>query len=118
VRFVDIVGLHNGNNGRSCERHEVCGRELKKNDLLLLRKCIVEVDGKPQGAIAAIQILNGQLGCRVGFIGRHMLKRVDQNILVQVTELYDESELLQDRQRSYKNCGMALCCVLQNQNFQ
>ena len=30
VRFVDIVGLHNGNNGRSCERHSYDAL-MKKN---------------------------------------------------------------------------------------
>jgi hypothetical protein len=73
-KAFDVVGVRKSENGRSCHhQHDVCGEHLKVNDVLVLQKCIVTIDNKHEAAIAAVKVVNGQLGCRVGFISSSFL---------------------------------------------
>jgi hypothetical protein len=111
-KCLDIVGLTKNDNGRSCESHEVCGDHVKVDDILQVEKCIVTINGVNEGALAAYKLSNGQKHCRVGFVARHLIRRVKEGTLLQVLTIYQDSESEQDRKRAYRNGGMCLCAVL------
>ena len=51
---VEIVGLEQPNNGRSCERHSACGFSLEEDDVVRLRKVqVLDEHGFKEYAIAA-----------------------------------------------------------------
>jgi hypothetical protein len=108
LKCVDIVGLEKDTNGRSCNQHDICGRSVVIGDVLVLTKTIVTIDGKAEGAVSAQQVRNGEIGCRVGFVSKAMIARAVEGLLVQVIELYSQSQSRQDRNRSHRNGGVAL----------
>jgi hypothetical protein len=80
---------------------------------LIVQACIVDVDGGGiEGTLAVSKISSGQVTCRVGFIARNSISKIPNNTILQVIQLYEESESKQDRRRSHRNGGMALCKVL------
>jgi hypothetical protein len=95
-RHLEIVGLHASSNGRSCSVHSCCGDFLKIGDLLRLCKCVVTTNGKLQDAINCVRIIDGT---------RSMVKNVKiekkLDTLVQVLELYDNSENTHKRRKSH-----------------
>jgi hypothetical protein len=60
--------------GRSCEEHDICGKVLKKDVVVRLRKIQLMVEGKEEKAIAAIWVTDGIDCCRVGFVPCHMVR--------------------------------------------
>ena len=87
---VDVVGLRIGSDGRTCESHDVCGEHIRVDDILLVKKCVVEIKGVPEGALGVHKISNGQTTCRIGFISRNAISRVPENNVLQVLQLYDK----------------------------
>ncbi len=53
--MVEIVGTERGDQGRSCEEHDVnCGEVLAEDVVVRLRKVQILVEGKEETAIAAV----------------------------------------------------------------
>lgn len=110
---VDVVGILASNNGRSCEKHLVCGEALIAPDVVL-RFCSVQVE-KQEGdgeepAIAAYHVTGGVDCCRVGFLRRHLLKYRDEydGRLAKVIDVMSAtSESPSDRAKHVRNKG---CC--------
>jgi hypothetical protein len=66
---MEIVGTEAGDRGRTCEEYTVnCGKVLKKNLVVCLRKVQVVVDEKEETAIAAVWVTDGINRCHVGFL--------------------------------------------------
>ena len=107
--IVEILGLERTNNGRTCEMHECCGKEVVQLDRVVrLRRVQVVIDGREETAIAAHWITEGIERCRVGFLGKHTVKhwkRYDGKV-AQVTEIYKDHESPTKRQKNHK-CGGA-----------
>lgn len=120
ARDLEIVGLGQPGNGRSCTQHSCCGESLCADDTLRLVKCVVEVDGRPEEAIKCVRISEGSDGCTVAFLPKYMLniKKLmakfdkQEDPIVQVVELYATSDSTQKRQKSYANFGMAACVFI------
>jgi hypothetical protein len=87
---VEIVGTEMSCQGRSCEEHDICGKVLKEDIVVRLRKIQLMVEGKEETAIAAIWVTDGIDRCRVGFVPRHMVRHAARygGALVQVTRVF------------------------------
>ncbi len=72
---VEIVGTERGDQGRSCEEHNInCGEVLAEDVVVRLRKVQILVEGKEETAMAAVWINDSIDCCRIGFLPRHMVK--------------------------------------------
>ena len=72
--LVEIVGTTVSSQGHSCKEHEICGKVLKEDKVVRLRKLQLMVEGKEETAIKAIWVTNGVNCCHVGFVPCHMVK--------------------------------------------
>jgi hypothetical protein len=110
-RHLEIYGLSEYSNGRSCEMHQCCGEQVKVGDVLRLQKCVIDThEGEVEESIACILIRHASETCRVAFIPRvfHNSPLVLQQINkhVQVSELYKESNNTAKRRKNHLNCGV------------
>ncbi len=115
--LVKIVGMTVGCQGRSCEEHDICGKVLKEDLVVHLRKLQLMVEGKEETVIAAIQVTNGVDRCHCGFVPRHMVKHAARYdwALAQVTHvLSDDPETcdLAERHIFHKNKGFCLAAII------
>ena len=68
---VDVVGILASNNGRSCEEHDCCGKEIIAKDVVvrfrvvqLEREVVNEANPEPEAtAIAVYHVTDGIDGC-------------------------------------------------------
>ena len=114
---VDIVGINAADNGRSCEKHECCGKTIVSPDVVVrIRSVQVEKPeneanpGKETTALAVYHVTGGIDGCRIGFLRRHLIRYADEydGRLAQITEVFDDkSESPSDRAKHHRNVG---CC--------
>jgi len=65
---VKVVGTEMSCQGRSCKEHDNCGKVLKEDIVVRLRKIQLMVEGKEETAIAAIWVTDGIDCCRVDFV--------------------------------------------------
>lgn len=115
-RYVDIVGLVESTNGRSCKQHDVCGLVVKVGSLIRLAPVVVEnADGQNEYAIGARIFDNGVESCLVGFVGRefHFFREQYEFKIVQVQQLLAESKNTELRRRSHFNRGVAVAYILE-----
>ena len=89
---IEICGLQNSTNGRSCSIHNVCGLSVQVGDILRLRQSVADINGEPELAIKLVKIVDGMEACTVAFIPRMQtrLPYVREQIgrFCMVTELY------------------------------
>ena len=108
---VDVVGIEASNNGRSCDRHSVCGSVLVPDVVVRIRAVqLAKDDGTEATALAVYHVTGGVDACRVGFLRQHLVKHQDEydGRLAQVVEIFgDESESPSDRAKHHRNKG---CC--------
>ena len=115
---VEIVGMERGDQGRSCEEHDVnCGEVLAEDVVVRLRKVQILVEGKEETAIAAVWINNGIDRCRVGFLPRHMLKHAARydGVVAQVTRIFlsnPEVSISAECRQFHKNHGCCLAVII------
>ncbi|KAE9293091.1 hypothetical protein PR003_g24591, partial [Phytophthora rubi] len=78
ISGVDIVGCDVGDGGRSCTTHEICGTELKVDDVIVFRAEVVAVEGEGLEHVVKAHVvrLGAQL-CHVGFLPRRLLRMKD-----------------------------------------
>jgi hypothetical protein len=66
--LVDILGIEDPSQGRSCSEHAICGSVLKLDVTVRLRSVHIRNDeGEEEMAIAAYWVTCGIDRCRVGF---------------------------------------------------
>ena len=113
---VEIVGLEQTNNGRSCEQHSACGFSLEEDDVIRLRKVqVLDEHGYEESAIAAFRVSDGIDSCRVGFLPRNHVKhwKIYEGVLCQVLEIYSEtSESASCRREYYQNHGYCKAALI------
>ena len=116
ISHLEVVGLHGQTNGRSCERHECCGRAVVVGDVLRIKRGVANINGSIQEAIKFVSIRDFTEACTVGFSAKATHKRLEENgyinRFVEVTELYEFSSNSFHRRKSHMNKGMAKCKVL------
>jgi hypothetical protein len=113
---VEILGIKEPGRGRSCEWHEVCGAALEIDSVVRLRSVQVEVNGKEEASIAVYWISDGVDRCRVGFLGRHLVKHKDKydGKVAQVVSFLEESDNKSERNRSHYCRGIAQAAIVGN----
>ena len=121
---VDLVGINACDQGRSCEAHACCGKEIIAKDVVVrfravqLERSVVN-EANPEAettALAVYHVTEGIDGCRVGFLRRHLLKYVDEydGRLGQVTEVLDPNgSSPSDRAKAHRNMGCALVVLIE-----
>jgi hypothetical protein len=115
--LVEIVGTTVSCQGRSCEEHEICGKVLKEDVVVHLRKLQLMVERKEETAIAAIWVTDGVDRCRCGFVPCHMVKHAARydGALAQVTRvLSDDPETWDSAEQRmfHKNKGFCLAAII------
>jgi hypothetical protein len=133
-RDGEIVGLFSPTHGRSCERHQVCGRQVAVGSIVKIKREVLMVDEDlgvegeenapvrlvPETVLKAVLIADGQESCHVGFLPRHIalcpmeVERLSGKF-AQVLELYDDvDDSKHKRTKSVRNQGMASFILMEN----
>jgi hypothetical protein len=114
---VDVVGLECGDNGRSCEAHKICGSVVDIDVVLRIRRVQVLVDGKETTALACHWVTDGVDQCRVGFLPKHCIRHsaIYEGKLLQVIEMYKDSDSPSKRKRCHKNKGSCLGVIIDSE---
>ena len=105
--------MEENSDGRSCENHAVCGREIKQNDLVKLKRMVLRINENLVPVIGVRKVRDAVESCIVGFV---QTKADDLNVLhnkfAQVTEVYENSENTYKRKKSQRMRGMASVTLL------
>jgi hypothetical protein len=112
---VEIVGIECGQQGRSCEQHEICGSVIAEDVVVRFRKVQVIIKGKEESAIAAYLVSDGVDCCRVGFLQRHLVKHWEryEGVLAQITEVYaKDSDSPFKRKQFHHNHGVCVAAII------
>ena len=137
VRDGEIIGLHSGTHGRSCERHEACGLQVEVGSIVRFKRDVIMVDRvrgvqvdegapgnqAPETVVKVLLVEDGRETCHIGFLARHIALRPGSIRLhgqyAQVIEVYDEldEEVSYKRTKSVRNSGMASYVLLNNSPF-
>jgi len=93
---------------------------VTNGDVLRLVRCAVSVNGVIEDAVKCVKVVAGIDECTVAYVPRVVAKlpavQNHLNKFVIVTELYDYSANKYKRDKSYKNCGMALVATLDEEH--
>ena len=90
--LVEIVGTQMSCQGRLCKKHEMCGDDALKEDVMVrLRTVQLMVEGKEEKAIAVVWVSYRIDCCHVGFLPCHMVKSTAlyNGALAQVTRVFN-----------------------------
>ena len=109
--MIEIVGLGQRNNGRSCDVHGVCGVTAKENMVVRISKVqVLDWNNNPEDALAVHSVINGVDTCRIGFLPRYCVKHWKKyhGAVAQITEVYTELSFSSTKRKKFHhNCG---CC--------
>jgi hypothetical protein len=108
METVEVVGIEESGRGRSCKKHECCGKTLKVDDVLTFKKInITNDEGKKELAIGAFLFKDGAVACMVGFLPRWTIAHAADyvNRPAQVTEFFQLSANKADRKKAHVNRG-------------
>lgn len=112
---VDVVGCDDGDGGRSCATHDVCGQYLKVDDVLVFRGEVITAEGgEVEYVLKAYVIRSGSQACHVGYLPRRLLRlsAAYENKMTTVVEDLRKSDNSQRRRRSERNKGIVRCLML------
>ena len=108
----EIVVLHSSPNGRACEQHKCCRRDVRVGDLLQLILGVVQLqDSSVERVIKGVFIKDGTETCTVGFVPWHVAasERKRGSLVgkfAQIIVLYDQGKLASKKLKSTWNQGM------------
>lgn len=113
---IEICGLANSGNGRSCTIHNVCGCSVSTGDVLRLRATVANINGEIEDAIILVKIVNGMEACNVAYVPRMQsrLPTVREQVgrFCMVTELYKDSFNTYKRRKDNHMMGAGLAVLL------
>ena len=115
MKYIEILGLAENGNGRTCPRHGNCGSQVVVGSLLLLLPVVVtNTQNENEYAIAAVILDGGKPTCTIGFLGKefHFFREQYENKLAQVCELLLDSSNSEHRRRAHINRGIAVSYLL------
>ena len=70
---VDIVGIGESQRGRSCNKHHVCGSQLCKGNYVCFRKTwFAWRGGDEEDVLEVFHLDSGIMGCKVGYLPKHL----------------------------------------------
>ena len=107
----EVVGMYGTTNGRSCNRHACCGREvLEIGSIVQFNTAQTEIDGDIRPGIAARHIIHGELRCIIGFLSRAIVirsKGMLEGKQAQIIEFYKDNPNNTKRRKGYQCVGVA-----------
>jgi hypothetical protein len=113
---LEIVGLSESDNGRSCHRHAVCGESVRVGDVLRMKIAIVHFNGQLREAFKFVSVESATECCTVGYAPKFLVHRLMieecHDKCVRVTKLYNDSENWMEARMSQTNRGMGLCVII------
>lgn len=115
-RHLEVYGLQQSTNGRSCDRHSYCGDVVEVGDILAIKSLQVTTTQGDEAALGCYLIEDGIATCLVGFIPRFLLSEPMFNcgvsVFLLVVDLFWKSASPQKRRKSHQNCGVIGCIIL------
>lgn len=117
---MEVVGLENSEDGRSCEQHDCCGQFIRKNDKLVCQWAMQCINSNtPQAVVRVFSLHNdGLQGCHVGYIPKRYFPKFGVELFnlmyLRVITDYRYSDNKMERHRSHYNYGMVLCEIIKN----
>ena len=112
TKMIEIVGIKDGERGRSCSIHRVCGESLMVGMYFRIRKVqIVNESGVLEYTMAVNSMPdNSNEMCRVGFINRVFFEesKLLNGHVGKVIKIYDDADDLPLRRKMHMNKGVAL----------
>ena len=102
-RSVTVVGICNGDNGRTCDNHRICGETMTVGTIVRFLITIVNRCGKMEYAIGAYRVDKGKTSCLVGFLPYINVKdwKAYEDEIGQVVEINKKSI-------SYGSCSVTI----------
>ena len=107
--LVPIVGIRNGNGGRNCRSHRICGNVLRVDDKVQFTMIKIPVRSRTEPACAVVLISARSIPCRVGFVpksSRELWSALNGKSGSVCKIIGDESSK-EERREAYKVHGMA-----------
>lgn len=120
---LDVIGVDNGEHGRSCVSHIVCGHFVKADNILVTKWAVQDFgDGMEQCYQVWKVAMDGLCQCHIGYLPRRVfVKKPDRyfdQVVLQVIDDLRISENRTERARSNRNYGMLFCKVVSdNPNY-
>ena len=68
IKSITLVGIGNGDNGRRCDKHHICGQSVKEGVIIRFLLTIVNRNDNMEYTIGAYRIDEAKTTCLVGFI--------------------------------------------------
>jgi hypothetical protein len=124
---LDIVGTARSDRGRNCDEHEICGREVLAEDVVVrLRREQILVPNKlgkgfkEETAYTVNWVTYGQDCCRVGFLPRAYVVQggIYNGVLCQVVRIGNDSDNDKNERAKVRHlCGYATVQVISPLNL-
>jgi len=112
---VDVVGIGESQRGRSCNKHHVCGSQLREGSYVCFRKTrFAWRGGDEEDVLEVFHLGSGIMGCKVGYLPKHLAARADRydGLCARIVEIYSSDRTrcasVAKRQKYHRGIG---CCV-------
>ena len=112
---VEVVGICVSQRGRSYNKHHVCGLQLREGSYVCFRKMrFVWRGGDKEDVLEEFHLDSGIMGCKVGYLPKHLAARADpyDGLCVHIVEIYSSyctrCTSIAKRQKYHHGVG---CCM-------
>jgi hypothetical protein len=76
---VEVVGIGELQRGQSCNKHRVCGSQLREGSYVCFHKTrFAWRGGDKEDVLEVFHLDSGIMGCKVGYLPKHLAARVDR----------------------------------------
>jgi hypothetical protein len=112
---VEVVGTCESQRGRSCNKHHICGSLLHEGSYVCFCKTwFAWRGGDEEDVLEVFHLESGIMGCKVGYLPKHLAARADRydGLCVRILEIYssDRTRCASVAKRQKYHCGVE-CCV-------
>jgi hypothetical protein len=111
---IDIVGITQNNQGRSCDQHYCCGTQIGVHSKVkfVKERLVYWNGGEKENVIAVYCVGDGVVRCKVGFLPQNLAMRGAgdyDGLYACVVKVYSEMSCNSTkRQKHYRNDGVAV----------
>jgi hypothetical protein len=88
---VDVLGIGESQRERSCNKHCICGSQLREGRYICFRKMrFAWRDGDEEDVLEVFHLDSGIMGCKVGYLPKHLAARADRydGLCARIVEIY------------------------------
>ena len=112
---VEVVGIGESQRGQSCNKHRVCGSQLREGSYVCIHKTrFAWRGGDKEDVLEVFHLNSGIMGCKVGYSPKHLAARADRydGLCARIAEIYSSNRTLcasvAKHQKYHRGVG---CCV-------